>query len=47
MAGYYWWPPKSDDPKVKGPQPRLITKEQYETIMKMREDGGDAMENRS
>ncbi len=41
MAGYYWWPPKQDDPSVKGPQPHLITREQYEALMKMREDVGE------
>ncbi len=41
MTGYYWWPPKSDDPTVKGPQPHLITRKQYEAIMKMREKGGE------
>ncbi len=45
LAGYYWWPPRSNDPNVKGPRLHLIAKEQFEAIMKMRnriEDGGDA-----
>ena len=41
MCGMYWWPPKHNDPRIKGPQPRLVTREQYERLMKMREEHGD------
>ena len=41
MCGMYWWPPTHNDPRVKGPQPRLVTREQYERLMKMREEHGD------
>ena len=35
------WPPTHNDPRIKGPQPRLVTREQYERLMKMREERGD------
>lgn len=38
LCGMYWWPPKHNDPFIKGPQPRLVTREQYERLMKMREE---------
>ena len=41
MCGIYWWPPTHNDPRIKGPQPRLVTREQYERLMKMREEHGD------
>lgn len=41
MCGMYWWPPKHNDPRIKGPQPRLVTREQYERLMKMRTEHGD------
>ena len=41
ICGMYWWPPTHNDPRIKGPKPRLITREQYEALMKMREEGGD------
>ena len=41
MCGMYWWPPTHNDPRIKGPQPRLVTREQYERLMKMREEHGD------
>ena len=41
MCGMYWWPPTHNDPRVKGPQPRLVSREQYERLMKMREEHGD------
>lgn len=49
MTGHYWWPPRSDDPTIKGPQPRIVTRKQYEALMKLRECGedpdGDVVEN--
>ena len=41
MCGMYWWPPTHNDPRIKGPQPRLVTREQYERLMKMREEHVD------
>ena len=41
MCGMYWWPPTHNDPRIKGPQPRLVTREQYERLMKMPEEHGD------
>ena len=41
MCGMYWWPPTHNDPRVKGPPPRLVSREQYERLMKMREEHGD------
>ena len=41
LCGMYWWPPTHNDPRIKGPQPRLITREQYERLMKMREEYGE------
>ena len=41
MCGMYWWPPTHNDPRVKGPPPRLISREQYERLMKMREEHGE------
>ena len=42
LCGMYWWPPTHNDPPIKGPQPRLVTREQYEHLMKLREArGGD------
>ena len=38
MCGMYWWPPTPNDPRIKGPQPRLVTREQYEHLMKLREE---------
>ena len=41
MCGMYWWRPTHNDPRVKGPQPRLVSREQYERLMKMCEEHGD------
>lgn len=38
-SGYVLFPPPK--PSMKGPQPRLITREQYEAIKKMSEERGD------
>lgn len=42
LCGMYWWPPTHNDPRIKGPQPRLVTRQQYERLMKMREEHDDA-----
>ena len=38
MCGMYWWPPAHNDPRIKGPQPRLVSREQYERLMKLRDE---------
>ena len=42
LAGFKIWPPTHNDPRIKGPQPRIITKRQWEAMEKMRResDGG-------
>ena len=40
LAGLYWWPPVHNDPKVKGPQPRLVTRAQYEALRKRLDASG-------
>ena len=35
LCGMYWWPPTHNDPRVKGPQPRLVTREKYKALTKM------------
>lgn len=32
------WPQAHDDPKVKGPQPRILSQQQQEALEKMREE---------
>lgn len=32
------WPLTHDDPRVKGPQPRILSQQQREALEKMRED---------
>ena len=44
-CGLYWWPPTHSDLRINGPQPRIVTRKQYEYLMKVRndtqgEDGG-------
>lgn len=41
LCGMYWWPPTHNDPRIKGPQPRLVSREQYEHLMKLREEHGE------
>ena len=41
LCGMYWWPPKHNDPFIKGPQPRLVTREQYERLMKLHDEHGE------
>ena len=36
MSGYVLWPPQRPD--VKGPQPRLISREQLESMRKMADE---------
>ena len=41
ICGMYWWPPTHNDPRIKGPKPRLITREQYEALMKLKMENGE------
>ena len=34
LTGYEIWPPNSGDPRIKGPQPRIISKRQKEWLEK-------------
>ena len=47
ICGYEIWPPMHNDPRIKGPQPRIITRRQWEAIKKMRreieESGNDVV----
>ena len=38
LAGFKIWPPTHNDPRIKGPQPRIITKRQWEAMEKMRQE---------
>ncbi|MBP5542766.1 MAG: hypothetical protein ILM98_01715 [Kiritimatiellae bacterium] len=43
LCGGEIWPPTHNDPRVKGPQPHILTGRQREALEKMREEnGGDA-----
>ncbi len=35
LAGFKIWPPTHNDPSIKGPQPRILTKRQWEAMEKM------------
>ena len=41
LAGFKIWPPTHNDPRIKGPQPRILTKRQWETMKKMRHENED------
>ena len=36
LCGYEIWPPTHNDPRIKGPQPRIITRRQREAMEKLR-----------
>ena len=38
LCGYRIWPPTHNDPTIKGPQPRIITKRQWEAMEKMHKE---------
>ena len=38
LCGCKIWPPTHDDPRVKGPQPRILTKQQWDAMEKMRKE---------
>lgn len=38
MVGVEIWPPSHNDPFAKGPQPRILTRRQQESMEKMRSE---------
>ena len=38
LGGMKIWPPTHNDPRIKGPQPRILTKRQWEAMEKMRQE---------
>jgi hypothetical protein len=46
LCGHEIWPPNSGDPRIKGPQPRIITKRQKEWLEKLqRENPSDGVDS--
>ena len=47
LCGYKIWPPTHNDPTIKGPPPRILSRRQWEAIEKMRKenecDGADTV----
>ena len=47
LCGYKIWPPTHNDPTIKGPPPRILSRRQWEAIEKMWKenecDGADAV----
>ena len=47
LCGYKIWPPTHNDPTIKGPPPRILSRRQWEAIENMRKanecDGADAV----
>ena len=41
LCGYEIWPPTHNDPTIKGPQPRIISKRQADAMRAMAEIKGD------
>ena len=38
LCGYEIWPPTHNDPTIKGPQPRILTRRQWEAMEKIRRE---------
>lgn len=38
LCGYKIWPPTHNDPTIKGPPPRILSRRQWEAIEKMRKE---------
>ncbi len=34
LMGFKIWPPTHGDPRINGPQPRIVTRKAYEQLMK-------------
>ena len=46
LAGCEIWPPNSGDPRIKGPQPRIITRRQKKWMEKLqRENPSDGIDS--
>lgn len=49
LCGYKIWPPTHNDPTIKGPPPRILSRRQWESMEKLRKeiesDGEDFSEN--
>ena len=46
LCGHEIWPPTHGDPRIKGPQPRIIAKRQKEWLEKLqRENPGDGVDS--
>ena len=43
LFGYEIWPPTHNDPRINGPQPRIITRRQREAMEKLRRGNGDCI----
>lgn len=47
LCGYKIWPPTHNDPTIKGPPPRILSRRQWESMEKLRKenecDGADAV----
>jgi len=52
ICGYRIWPPTHNNPRINGPQPRILTKRQWEAMQKMQmgiemvDDEGAPLANR-
>ena len=44
LCGMKIWPPTHDDPRIKGPPPRILTRRQWEAMEKMRREREDVEE---
>ena len=42
LCGYKIWPPTHNDPTIKGPQPRILTKRQWEAMEKLRRENEES-----
>lgn len=52
LGGMRIWPPTHKDPRIKGPQPRILTRQQWEAMERMRrerenEESGNDVEAQS
>ena len=46
LCGYKIWPPTHGDPRIKGPQPRIITRRQKKWMEKLqRENPSDGIDS--
>jgi len=45
ICGYKIWQPTHNDPRIKGPQPRILTRRQWEAMEKIRRKLGNDSED--